>query len=292
MLWRVRATLPDRPGALAALATECGASGVNILGFQIFPGVALVTDELVLDTPEGWGPADVQALVERSHGEAVSVMPCTEAALADQPTRYVQAAAAVLASPASFPDVLARLFDAEAEPPMGGPTLDVLEVTVASLLVQVRRGAPFTATEHTRAAALASLVDDVLTRAAPLAPSTATPSGAGDRVELVVDGAEVRAVVHGQVVGSATVSPALDEPDACVLELSVVPAWRRQGIGGRLMAEAVRVAAARSAAELVLTTRADNKAVLPMVLAAGLRGRIRMSGDRLTVRIPLAALHR
>jgi hypothetical protein len=28
------------------------------------------------------------------------------------------------------------------------------------------------------------------------------------------------------------------------------------------------------------------------VLAAGLRGRIRMSGDRLTVRIPLAALQR
>ena len=55
MLWRVRATLPDRPGALAALAAECGASGVNILGFQIFPGVAVVTDELVLDTPEGWG---------------------------------------------------------------------------------------------------------------------------------------------------------------------------------------------------------------------------------------------
>ena len=119
MLWRVRATLPDRPGALAALAAECGASAVNILGFQIFPGVALVTDELVLDTPEGWGPTDVQALVERSRGEAVSVVSCTEAALADQPTRYVQAAAAVLASPARFPDVLARLFDAEADPPTG-----------------------------------------------------------------------------------------------------------------------------------------------------------------------------
>ena len=37
--------------------------------------------------------------------------------------------------------------------------------------------------------------------------------------------------------------------------------------------------------EVVLTTRADNQAVLPMVMAAGLRGRIRMAGDRLTVRI-------
>ena len=116
MLWRVRATLPDRPGALAVLATECGASQVNILGFQIFPGVDLVTDELVLDSPSGWNADDVAALVERSGGHTINVVPCTEAALTDQPTRYVQAAAAVLAAPASFPDVLARLFDAEAEP--------------------------------------------------------------------------------------------------------------------------------------------------------------------------------
>jgi ribosomal protein S18 acetylase RimI-like enzyme len=291
MLWRVRATLPDRPGALAVLAAECGASAVNILGLQVFPGVDLVTDELVLDTPEGWAVADIAGLVERSGGEAVSVVPCTEAALADQPTRYVRAAAAVLASPASFPDVLARLFDAEAEPGAGDHDLDVLEVTVASVLVQVRRTAPFTSTEHARAAALGSLVDDVLARAASSALSTPGPTGTGAVPELVTDGAGVRAVVEGQVVGSAVISPALDEPDACVLTLDVDPAWRRQGIGSRLLAEAVRVAA-REASELVLTTRADNRAVLPMVLAAGLRGRIRMSGDRLTVRIPLAALQR
>ena len=150
MLWRVRATLPDRPGALAVLATECGASEVNILGFQVFPGVDVVTDELVLDSPSGWNADDVAALVERSGGHTVSVVPCTEAALTDQPTRYVQAAAAVLAAPASFPDVLARLFDAEAEPATGDRELDVLDVTVASVLVQVRRTAPFTATEHAR----------------------------------------------------------------------------------------------------------------------------------------------
>ena len=289
MLWRVRATLPDRPGALAVLATECGTSQVNILGFQIFPGVDLVTDELVLDSPSGWNADDVAALVERSGGHTVSVVPCTEAALTDQPTRYVQAAAAVLAAPASFPDVLARLFDAEAEPATRDGELDVLDVTVASVLVQVRRTAPFTATEHARAAALASLVDDVLARAAA-AGTTAPVTGADP--EFVVDAGEVTAVVDGVPVGTATVRPALDEPDACVLTLSVDPAWRRQGIGSRLLGEAVRLAAAREATELVLTTRADNQAVLPMVLAAGLRGRIRMSGDRLTVRIPLAALHR
>ncbi len=155
---------------------------MNILGFQIFPGVDRVTDELVLDTPAGWSSDDVAALVGRSGGTAVSIAPCTEAALTDQPTRYVQAARSVLSAPASFPEVLARLFDAEAEPPTGESSQDVLDVTVASVLVQVRRTAPFTATEHARASALAGLVDDVLARPAPYLPphpARAAPSRGG-----------------------------------------------------------------------------------------------------------------
>ncbi len=144
-------------------------------------------------------------------------MPCTEAALADQPTRYVQAAAAVLAPPASFPDVLARLFDAEAEGRRRATDeLDVLEVTVASVLVQVRRTAPFTATEHARADAMASLVDDVLARAQRLGDGRRS-AGAG--LEIVVDGDEVTAWSDGVAVGGAMLRPALDEPDACVLTL-------------------------------------------------------------------------
>ena len=42
--------------------------------------------------------------------------------------------------------------------------------------------------------------------------------------------------------------------------------------------------------EIILGTEADNQAVLPIVLAAGLRGRIRMAGDQLTVRIPVRDL--
>jgi ribosomal protein S18 acetylase RimI-like enzyme len=157
------------------------------------------------------------------------------------------------------------------------------------VLVQVRRTAPFTATEHARAAALAGLVDDVLTRQHATSP---VPTPSGSEPELVADGERVDAVVDGARVGGAVIRPALDEPDVWVLTLTVDPAWRRRGVGSRLLAEMVRLAAARGAGELALTTRADNQAVLPMVLAAGLRGRIKMSGDRLTVRIPLAALHR
>ena len=139
MLWRVRTTLDDRPGALAELTTACGSAGVNILGLQVFPGIERVTDELVLRTPDDWDLADLADLVERSGGTRVSVLPCTDAALADQPTRYVVATRGILAEPASFPDVVARLFDAEAdvsgaglEPVMDGMDLEIGDVVGAA----------------------------------------------------------------------------------------------------------------------------------------------------------------
>ena len=305
MLWRVRTTLPDRPGSLAVLARSCGEAGVNILGLQIFPGIDAVTDELVLRTPPDWGLPELAGLVESSGGRVVGAAPCTEAALGDQPTRYVQAARTILTQPAAFPEVVASLFDAEADPEPGAlaPVQDVMDMVVGDVQVQVRRTAPFTATEHARAAALAELVTDVLARgrgpAAP--PSPGRRVGAGSRPEYVVDGDAVSAVIDGTSVGLAVVRPAVAEPAA---EPAGEPAGgrgppghaaRRPGLAAardRHPAAHRRGPAGRTlgAQEIVLTTRADNQAVLPMVLAAGLRGRIRMSADVLTVRIAVRDL--
>ena len=63
MLWRVRTTLADRPGALAELAASCGAAGVNIMGLHVHPGVDRVTDELVLRTPDDQRDQAFAALV-------------------------------------------------------------------------------------------------------------------------------------------------------------------------------------------------------------------------------------
>jgi hypothetical protein len=233
MLWRVRTTLPDRPGALAVLAQNCGESGVNILGLQIFPGVESVTDELVLRTPSGWGLAEIAELIERSGGENVSGAQCTEHALVDQPARYVQAARTILAQPASFPEVVARLFDAESDPVAGELAVvqDVMEMTVGDVHVQVRRTAPFTPTEHARGAAMADLVSDVLARvkaAAPFqVPSPGRRLGAGASPDYVVDGDAVAAVVDGTTVGLARLRVEADEPGLRQVDLSVDPAWQR-----------------------------------------------------------------
>ena len=264
MLWRVRTTLPDRPGALAVLAEHCGA-------------------------------AEIAALVEGSGGHPVSSAPCTEAALTDQPTRYVQAARTILAQPASFPEVVARLFDAEADPADGrvGPLQDVMDMAVGDVQVQVRRAAPFTAPEHARAAAMADLVTDVLERSrdAQLAPSPGRRLGTGATPEFVADSDSVTAIVDGTPVGLAVVRPAAGEEDGVrPVTLRVDPAWQRRGIGTRLLIEVARLANATGATEIVLTTRADNQAVLPMVLSAGLRCRIRMAADVLTVRVPVKEL--
>ena len=103
-----------------------------------------------------------------------------------------------------------------------------------------------------------------------------------------MDGAAVTAVVEGTRSARPRRSGP-DEPAACARTCWVDPAWRRQGIGSRLLFGGRRMAAALGPPELVLTTRADNQAVLPMVLAAGLRGRIRMPATRLTVRVLGAA---
>jgi L-amino acid N-acyltransferase YncA len=288
MLWRIRTTLPDRPGALALLAEQCGLAEINILGLQIFPGVEAVTDELVLRAPDEWGPERLVALVEASGGRSVRVLRCTEAALTDQPTRYVQAARAIVDRPMSFPEVVARLFDAEAEPPVEGDdvldVLDVMELTVGEVQVQIRRATAFTATEHARGTAIAELVSEVMARAPREAPRPTD-----GRPSYVVTGERVSAVVDGVAVGVATLAaPAADGSLPLTIEVDL--GWRRRGVGTRLLLDAGRLAQQLGADEMVLATGSDNPAVLPMVLAAGLRGRIRLAGGELTVRVPVRDL--
>ena len=291
MLWRARTTLADRPGTLAALAQRCGEAGVNILGMQIFPGLAQVTDEFVLRTPEGWGAAEICDLISAAGGGSTVIQAANEAALADQPTRYVQAARHILERPMSFPDIVAHLFDAEAEAPPG-VVHDTMELRVADVDVQLHRTAPFTATEHARGSAMADLVNDVLDRSRESAAIGTTPPvrrlGTGSTPDLIVTGETVTALIDGVAVGIGEVlAPTEEDENVRPINLRVDPAWQRRGIGTRLLVETAKLAHMLGADEILVTTHSDNQAVLPMILAAGMRGRIRMAGDVLAVKVPV-----
>ena len=178
MLWRVRTTMPDRPGALARLARGCGEHEVNILALQIFPGVDGVTDELVLSVPRHWAERDVSELVARAGGTGTCVTTCTEQALVDGPTRFLDAVRRVAHEPGDVAQVLARLLDAAPGAGAGeaGGSDDVLTVRCGERTVAVRRTTPFTATEHARAHAFAAAVTELavaLDAAAGLEPVVA-----------------------------------------------------------------------------------------------------------------------
>lgn len=285
MLWRMRISLPDRPGRLSVVAHSCGEAGVNIVGMQVFPGIESVTDELVVESPDGWTEHDLRGLAETAGAEFIDAHRCQEGVLLDQATRHVEAARTILDDPARFPEIVARLLDAEADPIEGRPA-DTMDLVVGDVVVQVHRTTPFTATEHTRGASMAGLVTDVLRRDASYAVRVAPVPGAARAPELVTDGFVVKAVVGAAVVGRAVLGEeAVD--GARHLELEVDPGWRRQGLGTRLLKESARLSAALGDDEMSLVTTADNRSVLPMVLGSGMRGRMRVSGAELHVRVPV-----
>lgn len=158
MLWKVRALLEDRPGAMAALAVRCGERSVNILGLQIFPAAdGRVLDELVLYSPGGWREADVEELFRLPGVRTPSVTRAAPQELEDQPVRYLRAAQLVRDEPGRLEQVLCRLLDAVPGPGRpDAPTLvldgdDGVPVTLA-------RDTGFTDTEVARARELRRLV--------------------------------------------------------------------------------------------------------------------------------------
>jgi GNAT superfamily N-acetyltransferase len=253
MFFRVRASLTERPGALALLTTRCGEAGLNILGLQIFPDLGRVTDELVISTPEDWTAGAVAELVSGAGGDEVSVEPCTTHDLIDQPTRWLTAAHDVVMDPSALPTLLEKLL---------GPSPE-----------------KWTATEHSRASALAALAESASGQPMPSGP---TPVVYDETASGVV------AKIGGHVVGVAAF--ALTEGRELTIE--VAPAWRRLGIGTQLLTRAASQASLAGADEIVLLSPAEDEGFVTMVCSAGLRARIKVSDGMLTARITVTGVRR
>jgi GNAT superfamily N-acetyltransferase len=141
----------------------------------------------------------------------------------------------------------------------------------------------WSATEQVRAEALAEIAARGRSTAAP-PPATAATSV----VEYDVDDAGVVARIGQHVVGAAKLHAIVD--GAVEAGLEVAPAWRRLGIGRKLLRQLSGLAAARGATELVLLAPASEEGVVPVLAASGMRGRIRLTEHGLSVHVSLAGV--
>ncbi|MFC3505410.1 GNAT family N-acetyltransferase [Micromonospora krabiensis] len=206
-LWRIRATVDDRPGYLSVLTASLALRGVNILTVQVHTTERGAVDDFLVDAPDAIGEADLVAAVERGRGRDCWVARSEARGLADQPTRVLGLASRLVRDPDATGEVLGALLGADAVTwrPDTLPDAGISDTTMRLAdpgggSYTLRRAAPsFTPAEYARAQALVELATTVVRRAA-------------EQVTLVLpDGAEltVRPAVADDLPG------VLDLHEAC-----------------------------------------------------------------------------
>ncbi|MEW2621017.1 GNAT family N-acetyltransferase [Streptomyces sp. NPDC048106] len=171
-LWRMRTTVRDEPGSLAALCTALAERRVDILSLQTHPLADGTVDEFLLRTPGTLSAAELTRAVAAAGGASTFVERADAHDLVDAPTRVLGLAARTALDAAELPLALRQLLGrcTIRSLPGHGPGRDsvpvegVLEDTVMRLraseggvLTVERPYLPFTPTEFARARALVEL---------------------------------------------------------------------------------------------------------------------------------------
>ncbi|MFE4669277.1 GNAT family N-acetyltransferase [Streptomyces sp. NPDC056716] len=175
-LWRMRTTVRDEPGALAALCTALAERLVDILSLQTHPLGADTVDEFLLRAPGDLSAADLTRAVALAGGTGTWIERADTHDLVDAPTRVLGLATRTALDAAELPLALRQLLgrctirSLPSRPAGSGPVPDgvpvegALEDTVMRLrapeggVITVERPyLPFTPTEFARARALVEL---------------------------------------------------------------------------------------------------------------------------------------
>ncbi|MGW2460060.1 GNAT family N-acetyltransferase [Streptomyces sp. NPDC001761] len=176
VLWRMRTTVKDEPGSLAALCTALAERRVDILSLQTHPLADGTVDEFLLRAPGTLAAAEITRAVALAGGTATWIERADAHDLVDAPTRVLGLAARTALDTAELPLALRQLLGRctirtlPGTPAGGGrgpepvPAGGVLEDTVMRLpapeggvLTVERPHLPFTPTEFARARALVEL---------------------------------------------------------------------------------------------------------------------------------------
>ncbi|GAA3170015.1 MULTISPECIES: GNAT family N-acetyltransferase [Streptomyces] len=174
-LWRMRTTVQDSPGSLAALCTALAAHHVDILSLQTHPLAAGTADEFLLRAPGALTPQELTGAVAAAGGRSTWLERADTHDLVDAPARMLGLATRTALDSAELPLALRQLLgrctirSVPARPLRGRPAEPlpaegVLEEHVmkfrdafgGSLIVE-RPQLPFTPTEFARVHALVEL---------------------------------------------------------------------------------------------------------------------------------------
>lgn len=178
-LWRVRATVDDRPGFLAVLTASLALRRVNILSVQVHATEAGVVDDFLVDAPDGLSEAELIAAVVKGRGRDPWVRSADAHGLVDTPTQLIGLAARVARDPEELGQALALLLGEGASDlcqvtwrPDETTTRAGFTATVMALpdpaggtLYLEREAPPFTPAEYARAHALVDLAGTASLRA-------------------------------------------------------------------------------------------------------------------------------
>jgi GNAT superfamily N-acetyltransferase len=176
VLWRMRATVKDEPGSLAALCAALAGRRVDILSLQTHPLAEGTVDEFLLRAPGLLMASELTRVVSEAGGADTWIERADAHDLVDAPTRALGLAARTALDAAELPLVLRQLLGrctirqlpgtpvGGGRGPVGVPVEGVLEETVMRLrapeggVITVERPyLPFTPTEFARARALVEL---------------------------------------------------------------------------------------------------------------------------------------
>ncbi|MFF5537443.1 GNAT family N-acetyltransferase [Streptomyces cinerochromogenes] len=175
-LWRMRTTVKDEPGSLAALCAALAGQRVDILSLQTHPLADGTVDEFLLRAPGALAAAEITRAVALAGGTATWIERADAHDLVDVPTRVLGLAARTALDTSELPLALRQLLgrctirSLPGAPAGGGrgpvpvPAGGVLEDTVMRLpapeggvLTVERPYLPFTPAEFARARALVEL---------------------------------------------------------------------------------------------------------------------------------------
>jgi GNAT superfamily N-acetyltransferase len=113
-LWRIRATVDDRPGFLAVLTASLALRSVNILAVQVHTTEGGAVDDFLVDAPDSLTESDLVAAVEKGRGRDPWVSRAQAQVLVDPPTQALALAGRLVRDPEALGDALRQLLGSDA----------------------------------------------------------------------------------------------------------------------------------------------------------------------------------